>query len=78
MLNELHEDGGDMTKDELIVMQQLEIEEYKQKIHEFENAKDAVRHELYNIGAPLNDNCNGFDFEQRKVLHRIAEHLDIR
>jgi hypothetical protein len=31
--------------------------------------------QIYGGGGPLNDNVDGFDKEQLKVFHRIAEEL---
>lgn len=64
-----------MTKDELIVKQQLEIEGLKDQIKEYDTSMNYIHGELYNVGAPLNDNCDGFNFQQRKVMHRIGQQL---
>lgn len=67
-----------MKKDELIVKQQLEIEGLKQQIEEYDESMNNIHGELYNIGAPLNDNCDEFNFQQRKVMHRIGKQLIIK
>ena len=64
-----------MTKDELIVKQQLEIEELKKQEADFFSRMLSIYGELYNIGAPLNDNIDGFNAKQRKVFHRIGAHI---
>lgn len=69
--------GIDMTKDELITKQQLEIEGFKQDAENVARMKKDVYGQLYSIGAPLNDNCDGFNSIQRRVLHRIADILEI-
>ncbi len=62
-------------KDKLIVKQQLEIEELKQRIVDYNECMIAINGLLFNIGAPLNDNILQFNNEQRKVLHKIARYL---
>ena len=64
-----------MNKDELITKQQLEIENLKQQVIDYNECMIAIYGLLFNIGAPLNDNVLGFNVEQRKVLHKIANYL---
>ena len=64
-----------MTKDELIVKQQLEIEGLKGEIECYESSMFMIRGYLYNIGAPLNDNCEGFNKNQRRVFRNISDQL---
>ena len=64
-----------MTKDELIAKQQLEIEGLKQTIEAYDKSMSWIYSYLYNVGAPLNDNCDGFNKVQRRVFHNISEHI---
>lgn len=64
-----------MLPTELITKQQLEIESLKQQIVDYNESMISIYHILYNIGAPLNDNVLQFNFEQRKVFHKIAKLL---
>jgi len=62
-----------MTKDELITKQQLEIEEYKQKLIENTKLKKDLEMRFYAIGQPLNDNCLMFNKEQLKWCFKTVE-----
>jgi hypothetical protein len=62
-----------MTKDELITKQQLEIEEYKQKLIENVEIKKKLEMRFYAMGQPLNDNCLQFNKEQLKWCLKTVE-----
>ena len=62
-----------MTKDELISKQQLEIEEYKQKLIENSEIKKDLEMRFYAMGQPLNDNCLQFNKEQLKWCFKTVE-----
>jgi hypothetical protein len=62
-----------MTKDELITKQQLEIEEYKQKLIENTELKKDLEMRFYAIGQPLNDNCLRFNKEQLQWCFKTVE-----
>jgi len=66
---------GTEKKNELIVKQQLEIEALKQQETDFYSRMLSIYGELYNIGAPLNDNIDGFTAKQKKVFHRIGTQI---
>ena len=66
-----------MTKDELIVKQQLEIEQLREAIVKYESAKDAVYGIIFCIGGPLNDNKLGYTKEQKTDFWRIKEAMDL-
>jgi len=53
-----------MTKEELIVKQQLEIENYKEIFKSNKEIIDSLYMDFYAIGRPLNDNILNFNREQ--------------
>ncbi len=62
-------------KEKLIAKQQLEIENLKQQVLDYNECMIAIHGLLFNVGAPLNDNVLQFNQEQRRVLRRIADNL---
>jgi hypothetical protein len=54
-----------MTKDELIVKQQLEIEEFKKSREHNKEILKELHMKFYAIGAPLNDNILQFNRKQQ-------------
>ena len=66
-----------MTKDELIVKQQLEIERLHKEESEHQVAIDKVHRILFCIGGPLNDNKRGYTREQLGDFFRIKDALGI-
>lgn len=69
-----------MTKDKLITKQQLEIEEYKQKLIENAEIKKDLEMRFYAIGQPLNDNYLQFNKEQLKWCFKtvvLVESLNV-
>jgi hypothetical protein len=65
-----------MDEARLIAKQQLEIETLKEKVAELEDSQRSALQYFYCIGGPLNDNVLGFNVEQRRLLHKIAEVLN--
>lgn len=53
-----------ITKEELIALQQLKIEEYKIAMEENKETVKSLKNKLFAIGAPLNDNRLQFNKEQ--------------
>lgn len=53
-----------MSKDELIVKQQLQIEELSQALKDNKQIKRDLRGQFIAMGQPLNDNLLGFNKEQ--------------
>jgi hypothetical protein len=66
-----------MTKDELIVKQQLQIELLNQKILSYDTPMREVHNLLFSVGAPLNDNYLQFNEKQLEVFYRIAQALNL-
>lgn len=66
-----------MNKNDLIIKQQIEIEELKSSLQEYEDVLKGVSGMLFSVGAPLNDNILNFNKEQRAFLHRIAQMIGI-
>jgi hypothetical protein len=62
-----------MTREELIVRQQLQIEEYKQMLQENSEIIKTIKGRFYNIGQPLNDNILEFNKEQMAWCFKVAE-----
>ena len=62
-----------MKKDELIAKQQLEIEEYKEKLKENKELKRQIIGKFYNIGQPLNDNVLQMDKKQMGWCFGVVE-----
>lgn len=65
-----------MTKDELIVKQQLQIEVYKQMLEENSQLKRDLEMSFYAIGQPLNDNVLQFNKEQKKWCLEVVSLID--
>ncbi len=65
-----------MTKDELIVKQQLEIEEYKQMLEENSQLKYDLEMSFYAIGQPLNDNVLQFNKDQKKWCFQVVSLIE--
>jgi hypothetical protein len=65
-----------MTKDELIVKQQLQIEEYKQMLEENSQLKHDLEMSFYAIGQPLNDNVLQFNREQKKWCFGVVSLIE--
>ena len=61
-----------MTLQDLIVQQQLEIADLKEKLTDCYDSFNQIHSILFAIGAPLNDNVLEYSKEQRKPLHNIA------
>ena len=61
-----------MSKDELIVKQQIEIEEYKKIMEINKDIKDEIEGCFYNIGEPLNDNVLMFNKKQKQWAHSVV------
>lgn len=57
-----------MTKDELIAKQQLELEEHYKMFEENSKLLNEIHYKLFGIGQPLNDNCLMFNKEQLTYL----------
>jgi hypothetical protein len=66
-----------MTKDELIVKQQLEIERLHKGYSEHQAALDRVHGILFCIGGPLNDSKLGYTREQMCDFLKIKDALGI-
>jgi hypothetical protein len=69
-----------MTKEELIVKQQLLIEEYEQKLINNGKIQDQLINKFYGIGQPLNDNNLLFNDAQLKwciSVMKIAESINV-
>ena len=61
-----------MTKDELIVKQQLEIEKYKEMLEENKKLKSKIIGKFYGCGQPLNDNVLQMNKEQMKWCFEVV------
>jgi len=64
-------------RDELIVVQQLEIQTLKEKVAEYENARDTILGIIYGCGGPLNDNCKKYNSSQMKDFWDIKNLIEI-
>ena len=64
-----------MTKEQLIVKQQLEIEELRERVKQAEEVKHKVHMLCYGIGAPLNDNKLNFNSKQMGLIWDIHEEV---
>ncbi len=62
-----------MTREELIVRQQLQIEEYKQMLQENSEIIKTIKGRFYNIGQPLNDNILEFNKEQMAWCFKVVD-----
>ena len=65
-----------MTKDELIVKQQLELEKYKEMLEENKKLKSKIVRKFYACGQPLNDNVLQMNKEQMKWCFEVAGLLE--
>ena len=65
-----------MTKDELIVKQQLEIEQLKQDLDEYREACKKVVMRTVCIGGPLNDNVLQYTRKQMGDFFFIKKTLE--
>jgi hypothetical protein len=63
----------EMTKDELIAKQQLQIEEYKEILKLNKELKRKIEGKLFNIGQPLNDNVLQMNKDQKKWCFGVVE-----
>lgn len=64
-------------RDELIVVQQLEIQTLKEKVAEYEKARDSIIGIIYGCGGPLNDNFKQYSFTQLKDFWDIKNLIEI-
>lgn len=65
-----------MTKDELIVKQQLELEELRDERIVLYHRLTEIQQMLICIGGPLNDNKHKFTKEQMDIFHEIYERCE--
>ncbi len=65
-----------MTKDELIVKQQLEIEEYKAQLTENKEILKTLHYKFAGIGQPLNDNVLKFNSDQIRWCLQIQNLIE--
>ena len=63
----------EMTKDELITKQQLQIEEYKEMLKENKELKRQIVGKFYSIGQPLNDNVLQMNKDQLMWCFGVVE-----
>lgn len=61
-----------MTKDELIVKQQLELEKYKEMLEENKKLKSKIVRKFYACGQPLNDNVLQMNKAQMKWCFEVV------
>ena len=61
-----------MTKDELIVIQQLQIEKYKEMLKLNKELKKQIIGKFYNIGQPLNDNILQMNKDQMEWCFEVV------
>jgi len=62
-----------MTKDELIVKQQLKLEKYKEMLEENKKLKSKIVRKFYACGQPLNDNVLQMNKEQMKWCFEVMD-----
>jgi len=62
-----------MTKDELLIKQQLQIEEYKEMLKENKELKSQIVGKFYSIGQPLNDNVLQMNKDQMMWCFGVVE-----
>jgi hypothetical protein len=62
-----------MTKDELIVRQQIQIEKMSAKLKQNKAVYKKAISRFYSIGAPLNDNLLKFNSEQLRWCAGLVE-----
>lgn len=65
-----------MTKNELIVKQQLKIARLKSELSRMNKAADEIHVMIHCIGGPLNDNKKGYTKEQLSDWKRVAHLVD--
>lgn len=65
-----------MTKDELIVKQQLHIERLTTQLKENKQLKKDLLGLFYNIGQPLNDNILQFNKDQLRWCIKVVESIE--
>ena len=65
-----------MTKDQLIVKQQIEIADLKEKVFRLSKSVEKIRVIIYCIGGPLNDNALGYSRKQLSTFYRIINAID--
>lgn len=66
-----------MTPEELITKQQLEIEQLKQHMWDQNAVMSKVHVIIYGVGAPLNDNRLHYTADQKRDFQRIADALGL-
>lgn len=66
-----------MTKDELIVKQQLELEELRAELAELKSSIQRANLIMICIGGPLNDNSLKYTKEQMADFFRIQRELGL-
>ncbi len=64
-----------MTKDELITKQQLEIEELKIRVEDYQDMSNSIHNLIYCIGGPLNDNKLQYSKKQLSTFLAIAREI---
>jgi len=64
-----------MTKDELIVKQQLKIEEYESKLLQNAETINDIKMLFYAIGQPLNDNVLEFNNKQLQWCFKVMDRV---
>ena len=65
----------DMTQDELITRQALQLEELRDEVAGLKERARKARSHIYCIGGPLNDNRLGYSKAQMVTFARIADEL---
>ena len=68
----------DLSKDKLIVSQQLEIQELKRQLLKFNEASKNIYTIIYGCGGPLNDNCKQYTSVQMKDFWDIVNQLGLQ
>lgn len=64
-------------RDKLIAIQQLEIQILKEKVAEYEKARNTILGIIYGCGGPLNDNCKQYTSSQMKDFWDIKNLIEI-
>lgn len=64
-------------RDNLITVQQLEIQKLKEKVIEYEEARDNILGIIYGCGGPLNDNFKQYNSSQMKDFWDIKNLIEI-
>jgi hypothetical protein len=65
----------DMTQDELIARQALQLEELRDEVADLKDRARKAWEHIYCIGGPLNDNLLGYTRPQMVTFARIAGEL---